>query len=83
MVRASASQSIDLEFIFLVEFFKKMVFIFELLGAQYKRYRVVDNKPTRLLAGFLGKRLNGMPPSVCGTQVAEPRSLPVVVAQPN
>ena len=38
------------------------------------------SKPASLLVVSLGKTLNGMPPSFCGREVAEPGSLPVVVA---
>ena len=50
-----------------------------LLGAQQNRDSV-QNNPASLLAVSLGKMLNGMPPSLCGRQVAGPSSLPVVVA---
>ena len=43
----------------------------------------MENKPTSLLVVFLSATRNGMPPSLCGRQVAGPRSLPVVVAQSN
>ena len=39
----------------------------------------MENKPAGLLVVFLGK--TGMPPSLCGRQVAGPSSQPVVVAQ--
>ena len=35
----------------------------------YKRDSV-ENKPASLLVVFLGKALNGMPPSLCGRQMA-------------
>ena len=83
VVRASASQLVDLGFISLVESyqktFKKMVFTASLLGAQHIRDSV-ENKPASVLV-FLGKALNGMPPSLCGRQMVGPSSLPVVVAQ--
>ena len=60
--------------------FKKMVFTASLLGAQHIRDSV-ENKPASFLVVFLGKALNGMPPSLCGRQVVWPSSLPVVVAQ--
>ena len=41
----------------------------------------VENKPASLLVVFLGKTLNGMPPSSCGRQVVGPSSLPVKVTQ--
>ena len=80
MVRASASQSVDLGFISLVESYQKMVFTASLLGAQHIRDSV-KNKPASLLVVSLGKALNGMPPSLCGRQMVGPSSLPVVVAQ--
>ena len=83
MVRASASQSVDLGFISLVESYQKtlkMVFTASLLGAQHIRDSV-ENKPASFLVVSLGKALNGMPPSLCGRQMVGPSSLPVVVAQ--
>ena len=83
VVRASASQSVDLGFISLVESYQKtlkMVFTASLLGAQHIRDSV-ENKPASLLVVSLGKALNGMPPSSCGRQIVRPSSLPVVVAQ--
>ena len=60
MVRASASQSVDLGF----ESYQKtlkMVSIASLLGAQHL-WEVVENKPaTSLLVVSLGKALNGTP----------------------
>ena len=84
VVRASASQSVDLGFIFpcrvIPKDFKKMVFTASLLGAQQIRDSV-ENKPASLLVVSLGKALNGTPPSLCGRQMVGPSSLPVVVAQ--
>ena len=84
MVRASASQSVDLGFISLVESyqktFKKMVFTTSLLDAQHITDSV-ENKAASLLVVSLGKALNGIPPSLCGRQMVGPNSLPVVVAQ--
>ena len=85
VVRASASQSVDLGFISLVESYQrtlKMVFTASLLDAQHIRDSV-ENKPASLLVVSLGKALNGMPPSLCGRQMVGPSSLPVVVAQSN
>ena len=56
-----------------------MIFTASLLGAQ-QNTDSVENKPASLLVVFLGKTFNGMPPSLCGTQVVGPSSLPVVVA---
>ena len=63
MVRASASQSVDLGFIPLVESYQKtlkMVSTASLLGAQHL-WEVVENKLTSSLAVSLGKALNGTP----------------------
>ena len=83
MVRASASQSVDLGFIPLVESYQKTlkngIHSFP-LGAQQIRASV-ENKPASLLVVSLGKALNGMLPSLCGRQMVGPSSLPVVVAQ--
>ena len=73
VVRASASQSVDLEFIPLVEPYQKalkMVFTASLLGAQHL-VEVVENKPASMIVVSLGKTLNGTPPSLCGRQVAQ------------
>ena len=72
MVRASASQSVNLEFIFQVELYQKtvkIVFTACLLGVQHKRDSV-ENKPASLLVVPLAKKLNGMLPSLCDRQVA-------------
>ena len=79
MVRASASQSVDLEFLSLVESYQK-TFTASLLGAQHIRDSV-ENKPPSLLVVSLGKALNGTPPSLCGRQMVRPSRLPIVVAQ--
>ena len=63
MVRASASQSVDLGFIPLVESYQKtlkIVPIASLLGARHL-WEVVKNKPASSLVVSLGKALNGMP----------------------
>ena len=61
VVRASASQSVDLQFIPFVESYQnlKMVFIASLLGARH--WEVVENKPASSLVVSLGKALNGTP----------------------
>ena len=62
-VKASASQSVDLGFIPLVESYLKtlkMVSKAFLLGAQHL-CEVVENKPASLLVVSLGKALNGTP----------------------
>ena len=63
MVRASASQSVDLGFIPLVKSYQKtlkMVFIASLLDAQHL-WEVVEKKPASSLVVSLGKALNGTP----------------------
>ena len=63
VVKASASQSVDLAFIPLVESYQKtlkMEFIASLLGARHL-WVVVENKPASLLVVSLGKALNGTP----------------------
>ena len=79
VVRASASQSVDLGFISQVESYqktlKKMVYTASLFGAQHERNNV-ENKPCLLvycvfeqaclfvvIAVSLSKTLNGIPPS--------------------
>ena len=78
MIRASASQSVDLGFIPLVESYQKtlkMASIASLLGARHLS-EVVENKPASLLVVFLGKALNGTPPPLCGRQVTRKWQLP-------
>ena len=61
MARASASQSVNLGFIPLVEPYQKtlkMVSMAFLLGAQHLG-EIVENKPASSLVLFLGKALNG------------------------
>ena len=64
MVRASASQSVDLGFIPLVESYqktlKKMASAASLLGTQHLG-EVVENKLASSLVVSLGKTLNGAP----------------------
>ena len=65
VVRASASQSVDLGFNSLVESFQKtlkMVSTASLLGAQHLG-EVVENRPASSLVVSLGKALNGTPPT--------------------
>ena len=65
VIKASASQSVNLGFISQVESYQKRlqktVFTASLLGAHQKRDGV-ENKPTSLLGVSLGKTLNEMPP---------------------
>ena len=85
VVKASASQSVDLGFISpssVIPKTLKMVFTASLLGAQHKR-NSAENKPASLLVVSLGKALNGMPPSLCDKQMVKLSTLPVVVAQFN
>ena len=73
VIRASASQSIDLGFILLVESYQKTlkrVFTASLLGPRHLR-DVVENKSANSLVVFLGKALNGMAPSLCERKVAQ------------
>ena len=83
VVRASASQSVDMRLIPQVESYQKTIKNgIHSLPAWRSAYRdSVENKPARLLVVSLGKTLNGMPPCSCGRQVARPSSLPVVVVQ--
>ena len=63
VVRASASQSVDLGLILLVESYQKtlkMISIASLLGAR-NLWKVMENKPASLLVVSLGKTLNGTP----------------------
>ena len=73
VVRASASQSVDLGFT------SKSSHTKRLHGPPANRGSV-ENKPDSLLVVSLGKTFNGMPPSLCGRQMVGPSSLPVVVA---
>ena len=82
MVRASALQSVDLEFIFQVETkpkdFKKGIQSFPAWRSANRDS--VENKPASLLVVSLGKTFDKMPPFLCGRQVVGPSSLPDVVA---
>ena len=66
VVRASASQSVDMGFISQVESYQKTfkngIHSFPAWRSAYKRDSV-ENKPASLLVVSLGKALNGMPPS--------------------
>ena len=64
--------------------FKKIVGYSQLPYSAFSTKEIVEkNKPPSLFVVSLGKTLCGMPPSLCGRQVAGPRSLSVVVAQSN
>ena len=82
MVRASASQSVDLGFISLVESYQKTlkngIHSFPAWRSAYRNS--VENKAASFLVVSLGKTFNGMPLSLCGRQVMGPSSLPVMVA---
>ena len=85
VLRASASQSVELGFISQVKSYQKtlrngITLLASLLHAQHNRDGV-ENKPASLLAASLGKALNGIPLISCGRQVAGPSSPPVVVVQ--
>ena len=72
VVRASASQSVDLGFIPLVESYQKTLKngIHSFPAWRSALWEVVENKPASSLVVSLGKALNGMPPPLCGRQVA-------------
>ena len=67
MVKASASQSVDLGFISQVESYQKTLknAIHSFPAWRSANRNSVENKPASLLVS-LGKTLNGMPPSLCG-----------------
>ena len=83
MVRASASQLVDLGFFFpsraIPKDFKKLYSQLSCFALSKNRDSV-ENKPASLLVVSLDKALNVMPLSLCGKQVLGPSSLPVVVA---
>ena len=71
VVKASASQLVDLGFISLVESYQKTskngIHSFPAWRSAHRDS--VENKPASLLVVSLGKALNGMPPSLCGRQM--------------
>ena len=75
LVRPSASQSVNLGFIPYVESYQKTlkngIHSFPAWRSAQKR-NSVENKPASLLVVCLGKALSGMPPCLCGKQVAYP-----------
>ena len=77
VVRASASQLVDLGLIYLVESYQKTLLKGFLLGAQFKGSVWEIN----LLVVSLDKTLNEMSPSLCGRQMMGPSSLPLVMVQ--
>ena len=72
MVRASASQSVDLGYIPLVESYQKplknCIHSFPAWRSTFRE--VVENKQASLLVS-LGKTLNETPSPICGRQVAQ------------
>ena len=70
VIRASASQLVDLGFNSFVESYQKtlkMVSTASLLGARHLG-KVVEDKPASSLVVSLVKALNGRPPPLCGRQ---------------
>ena len=85
MVRASASQSVDLGLISLVESYQKTLknsTTSFLLGAQHE-WDGAENKSEISHLVSLGKVLNVKPTSLRSSYVAGPCSLPAMVAQLN
>ena len=85
MVRAFASQLVDLGFISQVESYQKTLRngvhrLTASLLATHQNRDSVENKPASLLFVSLGEALNEIPPSLRGRQVVEPSSLPIVMA---
>ena len=82
MVKASALQSVDLEFISQVESYLKTLKngIHSFPAWRSANRDNVENNPASLLVVSLGKTLNRMLPSLCGRQVVGPSSLPIMVA---
>ena len=83
VVRASASQSVDLGYIPQVKSCQKTLKSGNRsFPAWLSAHRdSLENKPASLFVVSLGKALSGNPPSSCGRQVAGPSCLSVVVAQ--
>ena len=71
MVRASASQSVDMEFNSQVESYQKTLKngIHSFPAWRSANRDSAENKPASLLVVSLGKTLDGMLPSLCGRQV--------------
>ena len=82
VVKASALQSVDLRLISQVESYQKTFknHIYSFPAWRSTNRDSVENKPASLLVVSFGKTLNGITPSLCGTQMVGPSSLPVVVA---
>ena len=73
VVKASASQSVDLGFISLVESYQKTLKTgIHSFPAWHSAFRkIVENKPANSLVEFLGNALNGTLPPFCGRQVPQ------------
>ena len=71
MVRASASQSVDLGFIPLVESYQKTLKTGIYSFPAWHLGDVEENLPASLLAVSLGKALNGTSPSSSGRQMVQ------------
>ena len=82
VVKASASQSVNLEFISQVELLQKTLKngIHSFPTWRSANRDRVKNKPASSLVVSLGRAVNGMPPPLYGRQVVGPSSLPIVVA---
>ena len=80
VVRASASQSVDLGLIPQVESYQKTL---KNGNHSFPAWRSAHRNSVQksLLVVSLGKALNGMPPSSCSKLAAEPSSPPVVADQ--
>ena len=82
VIRTSASQSIDLWPISIVDSYQKTLKNgIDSFPAWQSAQTSVENKPVNSLVASLGKTLDGISPSFCGRQMAGPSSLPVVVTQ--
>ena len=83
VVRASASQSVDVGFIPQVESYQKTLKngIHSFPAWRSAHRDCVENMPASLFVVSMGKAINGMPPSSCDRQVVESSSRPVVVAK--
>ena len=79
MVRACASQSVDLGSVSQVDSYQKLLKsgIYSFPVRRSANRDIVENEPASLLVVSLGKILNGMPPSSCGGKVVGPSSLPL------
>ena len=73
VVRVSALQSVDVRFTAHVESYQKTLENGIHSFRAYSRHikNVVESKPESSLVVFLGKALDGMPPFLCGRQVAQ------------